>query len=344
MSPDEARRFLAAAEVMQCCGVLERGEPVLKTVHGVVVDDWLCFHSSPKGEKTSLLDRPVVLSAEETVARIPSYFLDPERACPATTLFRAVQVHGVLEALPDAALKARALQALMEKLQPQGGYVPITAEDPRYAPQVRGLLVAGVRLERVEGKAKLAQNRSARERTALLERLWRRGDEGDPRAIELIRQANAGLEVPAFLQGPATLHTWLPPSTASTAARLLQNLYWNLGAFSLEQLERAHHGSTAWVGATDEHGQLIASARAVSDNAKYAWVYDVVVAPAHQGRGLGQAVMRLLLDHPRVRHAQRVLLATRDAQTLYAKFGFVDRDDSPARLRPGSTEMVLLRP
>jgi GNAT superfamily N-acetyltransferase/nitroimidazol reductase NimA-like FMN-containing flavoprotein (pyridoxamine 5'-phosphate oxidase superfamily) len=344
MSPDEARRYLAQAEVMHCCGVLESGEPVLKTVHGVVVDDWLCFHSSPKGEKTSLLDRPVVLTVEETVARLPSYFTDPERACPATTLFRSVQVHGVLQALLDPAVKARALQALMTKLQPQGGYVPIADGDARYAPQVRGLLVAGVRLERVDGKAKLAQNRSATERTALLDSLWRRGEPGDPHAIELIREANPGLEVPAFLQGPATLHAWLPPSAAAAVAHLLAPLYWNVGVFSVEQLVRAHLESTAWVGATDAQGRVIASARAISDNSKYAWVYDVVVAEQHQRRGLGQAVMRLLLDHPRVRHAKRVLLATLDAQRLYAKFGFVDRHGSPAQLRPGATEMVWVRP
>ena len=50
--------------------------------------------------------------------------------------------------------------------------------------------------------------------------------------------------------------------------------------------------------------------------------------------------MRLLLDHPRVRGAGKVLLGTRDAQAFYRGFGFVER--GPA-LSAGSTEMVLVR-
>jgi GNAT superfamily N-acetyltransferase/nitroimidazol reductase NimA-like FMN-containing flavoprotein (pyridoxamine 5'-phosphate oxidase superfamily) len=342
MTRDDAVALLRGAEVMHLCGVGEDGAPIFKTVHGVVVDEWLCFHSSPKGEKTSLVGRPVVATVEQTVARIPSTFLDPLRACPATTLFRSVQVHGVLEALEVPALKARALQALMDKLQPQGGYVPITEGEPLYTAQLRGLLIAGVRLDRLDGKAKLAQNRSERDRHLVEEQLWRRGDLDDPQAVELIRGANPGDAPPPFLQGPATLRGWLPNGRALEAAHLLERLYWNQGTFTVDELVRAHLGSTAWVGAT-EGQRLIASARAISDGGKYAWVYDVVVADDWKGKGVGQALMRLLLDHPRVRHAKRVLLATRDAQTLYAKFGFVDRTQAAVKPHPGSTEMVLVR-
>jgi ribosomal protein S18 acetylase RimI-like enzyme len=54
-----------------------------------------------------------------------------------------------------------------------------------------------------------------------------------------------------------------------------------------------------------------------------------VVAPAWRRRGLGAAVMRLLLDHPRVRHAAAVRLQTMDAQPLYRKLGFVDASEVP---------------
>lgn len=343
MSRAEATAFLQQAPVFTLCGVLEDGQPVLRTLHGVVVDDLLCFHASPKGEKTSLLDRPVVACAEEDVVRIPSWFLDPERACPATTLFRSVQVHGELREVTEPARKARALQALMEKLQPDGGYLPITAGDPRYAPEVRGLLVAGVSLERMDGKAKLAQNRSARERTRLVEQLWRRGAPGDARAIELLRAANPSLELPPSLAAPPgfALHPWLPAARAEEAVELLAGEYWN-DAFTGDELRRAHLGASAWVGATGAQGRLVATARAVADGAKYAWVYDVAVAAPVRRRGLGQAVTRLLLDHPAVRGCRRVLLGTRDAQSLYARFGFIPRAAVPPRAY-ATTEMVLLR-
>jgi nitroimidazol reductase NimA-like FMN-containing flavoprotein (pyridoxamine 5'-phosphate oxidase superfamily) len=96
--------------------------------------------------------------------------------------YRSVAIHGALEELVDPPRKAAALAALMTALQPDGGYRPITADDPMYRAAVRGLLVAGLRLDRIEGKAKLAQNRRPEEIPALLDKLWDRGQPGDPRA------------------------------------------------------------------------------------------------------------------------------------------------------------------
>ncbi len=345
MTRGEATAFVTRAPQFHLAGVDPGGAPVLKTLHGVVDDGWLCFHASPKGEKTSLLDRPVVAATEDVVARVPSTFLDPERACPATTLFRSVQVHGVLTEITDPPRKARVLEALMQKLQPSGGYVPIEAEHPLYRAAVRGLLVAGVPLERVDGKAKLAQNRSVAERTRLITQLWRRGEGGDGRAIELIRAANPGVPVPDFLRhGEVTLHPWLDPDDAPTvgaAVDLAHPEYWN-DQFTRDALARAHVGSAAWVGARDANGVLRGSARAMADRGKYAWVYDVCVHADWRRRGIGQALVRLLLDHPAVRSCQRVLLATKDAQSLYARLGFVPRSALPPRPNE-STEMVLVR-
>lgn len=339
----DAIGLLSELPVVHLASTLADGTPVLRTVHPVVVGDRVCFHSAPKGEKTALVGRPAVLQAEEPIATVPSTFFDPEKACPATTYYRSVQVHGVLEELEDAHGKARVLQALMEKLQPEGGHVPITAGDPRYRGPVNGLLVVGVRLDRVAGKAKLAQNRTPAQIARLLEQLWERGADGDARALELVRAANPDAPTPAFLAAPAgvTLHAWLPASAATDAARLLAGEYWN-DVFTHADLVAAHRGATAWIGARDAAGALVASARAIADGGKLAWIYDVIVAPAWRGRGLGQALMRLLLDHPRVRGCKRVWLGTRDAQSLYARFGFVDRAALPPRAF-ASTDMVLVR-
>jgi ribosomal protein S18 acetylase RimI-like enzyme len=85
----------------------------------------------------------------------------------------------------------------------------------------------------------------------------------------------------------------------------------------------------------------VCSARAVSDYAKHAWIYDVIVDRSCRGHGIGQALMRLILDHPAVRHATNVGLATRDAQGLYSKFGFCDVQQVPAAFP--TTRMVLKR-
>ncbi len=343
MTPAEARAFLAEQAAFHLASTTPDGAPLLRTLHGVIVDDYLAFHSAPKGEKTSILGRAAVAQAEETIATVPSTFFDPVKACPATTYYRSACVHGIVLELTEPALKARALQALMEKLQPGGGYRPITADDPMYRPQVNGLLVAGLRLEHVDGKAKLAQNRKPPELAELLTSLWQRGDAGDPRAIELLRAANPDTPTPPFLVAPdgVTLHPWLPADAADAVAVLLDGSYWNVG-LSPAQLAAAQRGSTAWIGARDRDGAIIGSARAISDGVKRGWIYDVIVAPAWRGRGVGQALVRLMLDHPALRTTANVLLGTRDAQSLYAKFGFVDVATRPPR-GFDTTEMVLAR-
>jgi len=166
-----AHQLFETSEAMHVAGVNADGQLVLKTLHGVVDDGWVCFHSAPAGEKTSLLGCHVVASVEETVARLPSHFLDLERACPATTLFRAAQARGLLTAIDEPVRKARVLQRLMEKLQPEGGHQPIEASSPMYRAAVTGLLIAGLPLSDVTAKAKLMQNKNDDARAQMLEQL-----------------------------------------------------------------------------------------------------------------------------------------------------------------------------
>ena len=337
-----AHALFEEAEAMQVAGLAPDGQVVLRTLHGVVDEGWVCFHAAPAGEKTSLVGCPVVVSVEETVARLPSYFLDAERACPATTLFRAAQARGVLTAIDEPVRKARVLQRLMEKLQPEGGHLPIEASSPMYRAAVKGLLIAGVPLSDVTAKAKLMQNKNDDARARVLEQLWARGAPGDVRAVELIRAANPTTKTPEFLRGPSgvRLHASLEPSFLDAAIGLVRDAYWN-DVFTESELRAAHLGSPVWVGATDETGALVGTARAITDGSKYAWVYDVCVRADRRGGGVGQALMRLVLDHPQVRRCRRVRLGTRDAQSLYSRFGFVDT--ATLRRPYATTEMVLVR-
>ena len=44
--------------------------------------------------------------------------------------------------------------------------------------------------------------------------------------------------------------------------------------------------------------------------------------PECRGRSISRLLMRAILDHPDLQGLRRILLATRDAHGLYAKFGF----------------------
>lgn len=130
------------------------------------------------------------------------------------------------------------------------------------------------------------------------------------------------------------------PADAPAAAALAAAQYWNAG-LTADELERAHLGSTAWVLARAE-GRVVGTARAIGDGAKHAWIYDVVVDPGWRGRGVGDALMKALLDRPSVAGARVVWLATRDADPFYARMGFQYREALPAKPWR-SVEMALVR-
>jgi nitroimidazol reductase NimA-like FMN-containing flavoprotein (pyridoxamine 5'-phosphate oxidase superfamily)/predicted N-acetyltransferase YhbS len=323
MSDEQARTFLRRAEVLHLAFTRPDGAPVLRTLNAAVTDEWLLFHGAVAGEKAQCVGRPVVAQAEQLVCTVPSYFSDPERACPATTFFRSVQVHGTLEKIPDPHVKADALQRIMQRYQPEGGHVPIHFDNPMYQNAVRGVLVLGVRIEHLTGKAKLGQNRKPAEAAVIMDRLWQRGAAGDTRAIALMLEHHPLEARPARFRGPA--ETWLEPqlepADVEAAVDLLENQYWTRGV-ERETLARAQLGASAWIGARDQQGRLVATARANSDGARHAYVADVAVAERYRGRGVGQALVQLLLDHPAVRGAGLVRLATSDAQAFYERFGF----------------------
>jgi GNAT superfamily N-acetyltransferase len=70
------------------------------------------------------------------------------------------------------------------------------------------------------------------------------------------------------------------------------------------------------------HGnQQVGFTRAVTDYATFAWICDVVIAEEHRGRGLGKWMLECVLAHSDLKTATLVL-RTRDAHSLYERFGF----------------------
>ena len=66
----------------------------------------------------------------------------------------------------------------------------------------------------------------------------------------------------------------------------------------------------------------IGFARVVTDYATFAYLGDVFVLPEFQGDGLGKFLMKTIVEHPDLQNFRRWVLATKDAHTLYEKFGF----------------------
>lgn len=200
---------------------------------------------------------------------------------------------------------------------------------PEMTAPSRRKLVSGVSewalpLDLIDGNARLAQNRSPAHVALLAERLWERGLPGDARAVELVLAANASVARPAYLQGPpgVTLHPWVDERAMPEALTLLRDEYWNAGRSTDEGIARAHRASAAWVAARETSGAMIATGRAVTEGVQFGYLADVAVRSDWRGRGVGAAVVRLLLAHPALRQAARVELGTRDAMAFYEALGF----------------------
>jgi GNAT superfamily N-acetyltransferase len=104
----------------------------------------------------------------------------------------------------------------------------------------------------------------------------------------------------------------------------LRETYWSPGV-RREIVDRAFAHSLS-VGAYAGDGQQLGVARAVTDQATFAWLCDVFVAPEARGRGVARAMVRRLIDEPRLQTVRRWMLATRDAHGVYAPLGFTAVD------------------
>lgn len=67
---------------------------------------------------------------------------------------------------------------------------------------------------------------------------------------------------------------------------------------------------------------LVGFARVVTDYATFGYVADVFVLPSYRGRGISKQLMEAIRSHPELQRLRRWHLVTRDAQGLYAQFGF----------------------
>ena len=107
---------------------------------------------------------------------------------------------------------------------------------------------------------------------------------------------------------------------------LSRESYWARGR-SRERVERSIEHSLAF-GVYRGDGRQVGFARVVTDRATFAWLADVFVVPDERGRGLSKWLVECVLAHPELQNLRRWILATRDAQELYRRYGFVEPDNS----------------
>jgi GNAT superfamily N-acetyltransferase len=113
---------------------------------------------------------------------------------------------------------------------------------------------------------------------------------------------------------------------------LAEEAYWVRGR-DRATIERLVRESARVIGVY-QGAEQVGFARVVSDGSSIAWLGDVFVLEGHRRKGLGVELVREAVEYPGHRDLPW-FLNTRDAHSLYARFGFE---------QPNERTMVRLRP
>ena len=100
---------------------------------------------------------------------------------------------------------------------------------------------------------------------------------------------------------------------------VISNSYWAKGR-SFEEVKRSIDNSICYGLYTD--GKQIGFARIVTDLTTIAYIMDVFIVEEYRGNGLSKILLKRILHDERFSPVKKWMLATKDAHSLYKKFGF----------------------
>jgi GNAT superfamily N-acetyltransferase len=105
---------------------------------------------------------------------------------------------------------------------------------------------------------------------------------------------------------------------------LFNRSYWAEN-IPLETVRRSIDGSICF-GMYDD-GKQIGFARVVTDKATFGYLADVFIDENYRGRNLSKWLMEIIMAYPELQGLRRWMLGTKDAHSLYEKFGFEALED-----------------
>lgn len=184
-------------EILNSCeygtlSLIDNSSPYSVALNFVYFENSIYFHGSGEGKKIDIIKKNNQASflVVKPYSTIPSYFFDTLAACPATQFFASVFMQGDLHFINDCDKKANILNALMQKLQKDGGYEKIAYDKNMYKKILENVVVIEFKIEDLSCKIKVGQNLNSEKREKVLQKLKSRNNDIDKQTINKIKFYN----------------------------------------------------------------------------------------------------------------------------------------------------------
>ena len=171
-SKERIIEFLSSQQTGRISSIDENGFPQIIPMNFVFINDIVYMHSHIRGEKLDNIRRnqKVGFEVDKSLEFLPSYFSDPIDASLADTLYISVVIKGNASIVSDKEEKTNALNGLMKKYQPEGGYEPIKPD----MDVLKEVEVIKIIPESLRGKYKIGQNMDMKSRIDLAKQILER--------------------------------------------------------------------------------------------------------------------------------------------------------------------------
>jgi nitroimidazol reductase NimA-like FMN-containing flavoprotein (pyridoxamine 5'-phosphate oxidase superfamily) len=179
--PDDVsvyNQIVTEAEVGYLGILTNDGYPRVIPLDFVAIVAKIYFHGAVKGEKYSLLSKKpkVTFSVNLPLSVIPSNWIDAKGA---SHLFKSVLIKGKGSVVEDSNEKCLALQKLMEKYQPEGGYPEVKPKEKFYQKILPVTAVFRIDADSIDTYVKLPTDKPEELQRELIKKLRSRGTDID---------------------------------------------------------------------------------------------------------------------------------------------------------------------
>ena len=168
-SKEKIAEFLNQEHVGRIATMDSNGYPQIIPMNFVFFNNAIYMHSHTKGEKLeNIKTNPKSgFEVDRELEFLPSYFSSPTDASQADTLYISVVIKGESVLVQDQGEKTLALNALMQKYQPEGQYEPLQPD----MDVLNYVAVIKVLPEEINGKYKIGQHMNPSSRMELAQKI-----------------------------------------------------------------------------------------------------------------------------------------------------------------------------